>query len=381
MLNPEWATAGVYQILKHPEIEARCGQFSRQDLHDIWDDPDHRSMQDELLELMIKFNLCYPLPSPQGDYLSPQLLDPQQPKYPWKDEQNLILRYKYEFMPKGMITQLIVAMHDYIKKQKYGWRNGVILKEGATEAEIIEIYSQQCLTLRLRGPHKRDLLTKISYEIDRIHHSYPGIRYEKLIPCNCNQCKNSQDPFLFPQQKVKDALHKNKLIQCYQSFEDVAPRELLDDVINPNLLSLGDETFPDRYYQPIQRNPGEINVNAQSNNHLPQQTTATITQEKPEPLGELIPPEPKLPSLFITTSVFIFLMTSAALIVLVFAQSIPPISVAIPIIAMILLFVVAGVFVLRSTGQLKDASTFTLIQKVLTQLPLFGNIINALLKK
>ena len=68
-------------------------------------------MQDELLQLMINFKLCYRIPNSEF-YIAPQLLTENQPDYDWEETNNLILRYTYEsFMPKGIITQFIVAMH------------------------------------------------------------------------------------------------------------------------------------------------------------------------------------------------------------------------------------------------------------------------------
>ena len=87
------------------------GRFTRDQLADIWRDPQYQAMEDELLQLMQKFRLCYPIPGLSGYYIAPQLLDFDPPDYDWIAEHDLNLRYEYEFMPKGIVTQLIVRLY------------------------------------------------------------------------------------------------------------------------------------------------------------------------------------------------------------------------------------------------------------------------------
>ncbi|KAB1990985.1 COR domain-containing protein, partial [Haemophilus parainfluenzae] len=91
-----------------------CGRFTRQQLNTIWSDAEYADLQDELLQLMMRFKLCYEIPGKPQHYIAPQLLELNPPDYPWDDSQNLILRYRYEFLPKGILTRLIVELHEYI---------------------------------------------------------------------------------------------------------------------------------------------------------------------------------------------------------------------------------------------------------------------------
>ncbi|MGH2412832.1 MAG: COR domain-containing protein [Microcystaceae cyanobacterium] len=125
------------------------GRFNKADLANIWQEEKYANMQDELLQLMIKFKLCYQIPSSQDTYSAPQLLTLNQPDYPWDKSYNFILRYTYEFMPKGIITQFIVAMNPYIYEQKYVWRSGVILNKNVTKAEVIENYDKREIKIRV----------------------------------------------------------------------------------------------------------------------------------------------------------------------------------------------------------------------------------------
>ena len=64
---------------------------------------------------------------------APQLLSPEQPDYPWEASGGLVVRYDYGFLPKGIVTRFIVAMHRLIADPKLVWRTGVILERDRTQ--------------------------------------------------------------------------------------------------------------------------------------------------------------------------------------------------------------------------------------------------------
>ncbi len=236
ILKPEWGTAAVYKVLDDKTVMRNLGRFNRADLETIWHEPTYAAMQDELLQLMINFKLCYQIPG-SGDYIAPQLLSANQPHYDWPDSNNLILRYTYEFMPKGILTQFIVAMQKWIADQRTVWKSGVILKKDRTAAEVIEYYDRREIRVRIIGQHKKELLTIVTYELDKIHDSYRRLKVSKLIPCNCAGCKNSQDPHFYPfevLQKFTEA--RQEYIQCQKSFQMVNVWGLIDDVLDKSRL-------------------------------------------------------------------------------------------------------------------------------------------------
>ena len=199
ILKPEWGTDAVYTVLDNKQVINNKGHFTRNDLKNIWQEEKYASMRGELLELMKKFQLCYEIHDSKDTFIAPQRLSDNQPKYNWNESQNLILRYAYpEFMPKGIITRFIVVMHQYIDQQKYVWKTGVILNKDKTKAEVIEYYGKREIKIRVAGRYKRELLNTITYELDKIHDSYKRLKYSKLIPCNCHQCKDSQLPYFYP---------------------------------------------------------------------------------------------------------------------------------------------------------------------------------------
>ncbi|MBE7557199.1 MAG: leucine-rich repeat domain-containing protein [Anaerolineales bacterium] len=236
ILKPEWGTAAVYKVLDDKTVMRNLGRFNRADLETIWHEPTYTAMQDELLQLMINFKLCYQIPG-SGDYIAPQLLSANQPHYDWPDSNNLILRYTYDFMPKGILTQFIVAMHPWIADQRYVWKSGMILEKDRTRAEVIERYDRREIRVRITGQHKKELLTIVTYELDKIHDSYRRLKVNKLIPCNCAGCKEGQDPHFYPLEVLKKFTGaRQEQIQCQKSFQMVNVWSLIDDVLDKTRL-------------------------------------------------------------------------------------------------------------------------------------------------
>ena len=80
ILKPEWGTDAVYKVLDNKQVINNQGEFTRNDLKNIWCEDKYFSMRGELLELMKKFQLCYEIPSNKNTFIAPQLLKNNQPK-------------------------------------------------------------------------------------------------------------------------------------------------------------------------------------------------------------------------------------------------------------------------------------------------------------
>ena len=230
ILKLQWSTDAVYKVLDNPRVIRNLGQFNRADLADIWGAPEYAPVQDDLLQLMMKFKLCYKIPGSQDEYIAPQLLTENQPDYAWDESGNLFLRYTYEFMPKGILAQFIVATHPMIADQCCVWKGGVVLEKDRTKAEVIEHYGRREIRVRVVGKHKRDLMTIVTYELDRIHKSYNRLKYDKLIPCSCTECQSSQEPNFYSYETLyRYSGDRQDQIQCQKSYRMVSVPSLLDD--------------------------------------------------------------------------------------------------------------------------------------------------------
>ena len=230
ILKPSWGTSAVYRVLDDPGVLERHGRFDRADLKAIWSEPKYAPARDELLGLMMKFQLCYEIPG-TGSFISPQLLQPTQPDYPWSAQDNLKIKYDYDFMPKGILTRFIVAAHGLIRDHQWVWRSGVVLAKDGAFAEVVEDYAQRVISVRVSGANRKELLTIVDWELERIHASFPRLRYAKLIPCNCDTCRNSNVPQFYRHEVVqKFASDGQNAIQCPRSYAMVDVSALIDSV-------------------------------------------------------------------------------------------------------------------------------------------------------
>jgi internalin A len=232
ILKPTWGTDAVYKLLDNPQVIEKLGKFDRNDLKKIWDENKYANMRAELLRLMMKFKLCYEIPSSPGTYIAPQLLSANQPDFNWDESNNLILGYKYHFIPKGILTRFIVEMHSDIEQQTLVWKTGVVLAKYESRAEVIEHYNQREIKVRVAGKRKKELLAVITYELEKIHKSYERLQYKTLVPCNCESCNNSQTPHFYSREVLYKSLEvHNYQIQCQNSFRMVDVERLIDDVL------------------------------------------------------------------------------------------------------------------------------------------------------
>ncbi|MGF1937523.1 MAG: COR domain-containing protein [Nostoc sp. ChiQUE02] len=252
ILKPEWGTTAVYKVLDSQTVKQKLGCFTKENLKDIWQDGEYADMRDELLQLMMRFKLCYEIPGRRDNYIAPQLLSIEKADYTWEDRNNFILRYTYTFMPKGILTRFIVETHPWIEQQKLVWKNGVVLNKDQTRAEIIENYNQREIKIRVAGNRTKELMAVITHELEKIHNSYERLQYQTLVPCNCEKCEGSQTPYSYPLNELREFLDDGAyLIQCRKSRQMVYVRRLIDDFIfqpdrpdkelNPQIAQLQNE--------------------------------------------------------------------------------------------------------------------------------------------
>nr|WP_321485559.1 COR domain-containing protein [uncultured Draconibacterium sp.] len=228
-LEPEWATNAVYKVADTRHIIDNFGNFDFHELKLIWDNyPEDKYIH--LLELMKKFELCFQIPN-TCQYIIPELLRPEMPDKieNWKDDDMLIFEYRYDFMPKGIITRFIVRIHDLIKNDLY-WKHGVIIERSESTSLIVSEPLNRRLVIQIKGYKKSNLLEIIRREIDYIHKTLNSPNVIEMIPCICKECRSSKSPYYFDYEKVLKAESKLKTkIECQNSFEDIGISNLLHE--------------------------------------------------------------------------------------------------------------------------------------------------------
>ena len=236
ILNHEWLTKGVYKILDDQKVIDQKGRFTTQDLQRIWCNDDYKYKIRELISLMKnrKFDLCFELPS--GDYLAPRLLPVDEVEHDWvTSPENTKFELRYKFMPKGILTRIIVKMNSDIYQKKY-WRYGVILQYEDTMAFIKEKYFENKITIELCGNNKREYLYAIRKTIKEIHKDYNKIQVSEMIPCNCPLCKTVDHPQFYPFELLQRyELNEISEIRCNSSLEIVKVSNLTSNMLGRHL--------------------------------------------------------------------------------------------------------------------------------------------------
>lgn len=198
VLNNLWATDAVYKVLDYLNT-LNIGEFNSNDWNKIWSESIYRDKHTELVSLMKKFELCYQIDN-QDKYIVPKCLPRNEPDLDFilinKDKKSIIVKYEYDFMPKGIIPRFIVRMHHRIKSQELVWSTGVVLEEKETIAIVKELYAKREVIIQIIGKETQLLLSKIIDNIDAIHMNFSSeFKVKKLIPCNCPECSENESKY------------------------------------------------------------------------------------------------------------------------------------------------------------------------------------------
>jgi hypothetical protein len=372
ILKPKWGTDAAYQVLDNNQVKQNLGKFTTTELNQIWQDAEYKNMQSELLGLMLKFKLCYPLPNEKNTYIAPQLLDANQPQYSWNNSDNLLLRYEYDFMPRGILTRFIVEMHKYINEPNV-WLTGVLLKRDDTWAEVIETYDRREIKIRLSGTNKRGFLEVITDQLDEIHDSFKQLKVKKLIPCNCDVCKDSQNPHFYNLNKLRERLANRKdNIECDKPpYNQVNVLSLIDDIGNRDKLiytskeheRLDSHTTNYIFNAPIQ--DLDLLHSEQGNN--------TMIEKSPDPQPV------KVKSAWANGSFYLFVFVVVIAGISFLGKQLDFIVLCIVVIAGVLFVPLIGALQLKQDDRLQDESFLALMKMVIGSLPLIGNPLRGIL--
>src|SRR5262249_33419802 len=205
ILQNAWATDAVFRILDDETVKAQLGRFYSADCERIWRDSVYADMHPELLALMQRFELCYLLADSKPQiWLAPQLLPPAKPtalSHSGKPE-DLVLRYHFDFFPKGGISRPTGRLHRFVGNPERAWITGVFFQRDSTTVLVEVLPSGRDIELRGRGPERKALLSVVAADLDALNESFQGLRekVDKLIPCNCKRCREVAVPEFFAQK-------------------------------------------------------------------------------------------------------------------------------------------------------------------------------------
>lgn len=319
IINPSWALKAVYAILEDKAVQQRYGQFTEGDLDKRWHDltSDERA---KILNLMKRdnFEICYPV---EKEYIAPQLLPQVRPLFDWNANKSLKCHFFYRFMPKGIMTRLIVRKHEWLAQEEgLVWARGAMFKYVDCTVLVTEEETERngLIAIEVNGTagNRIRALNFIRDEIEAIHKKwFRSIDYEERAPCTCENCFQSQTPTFFSWKKLSQRVEENReTIECDNGrIKDVPVIPLLEGIYDQSRIAAIQRgryaSWTETEYQvpAIDRGPTYSPISVQP--------VADITPTQ-IPVNHNTMKSPELPKWFVT----IILLLTVALTFYIFAK-------------------------------------------------------------
>lgn len=187
VLNPQWATEGIYKMLNARGIRDANGQFTLRSFGDVLPARKYpETLHPFLLALMSRFRLCHPLDTKGTRYLIPELLTKEEPpleeEFPSAECLNFVYHYA-SVLPEGLLPRFIVESYVH-REPKHAWRSGAVLERANCRAVVRGDLQARTVTIRVAGVGngRRELLGIIREHFERIHASYEKLSVVAKVP-------------------------------------------------------------------------------------------------------------------------------------------------------------------------------------------------------
>ncbi len=185
VINPQWIMDGVYAIINDSKVKDESkGKLHIKDLARIL--PKKKfppSRHPYLLELMKKFNLCYPAKDEKDIYYIPDLFEDVEPDVEWNGSDTMHFRYNYDdFVPNVFMTRFIVEMSQDIVDEKR-WRSGAYISNGSCRAKVYQTYRKNYIHIEIKGNRNeaRSYLYAIRETFRKLHKPFPQMKIKQEI--------------------------------------------------------------------------------------------------------------------------------------------------------------------------------------------------------
>lgn len=188
LLDPNWLTGAVYQIMDRASSVHHEGEFCRSDLS-AWLDPTSYPPErhEFILDMMQDedIGLCFRLPTLHEErYLLPEGLSASRRIIgQWPDD-SLRFRYLYSYLPPSLIPRFIVQSHRHLTPEQARWRTGVVLVLRNCEALILADVDRRFVDVLVAGPagQSRGALNVILTDIEAVHALNPEAEPVAVVP-------------------------------------------------------------------------------------------------------------------------------------------------------------------------------------------------------
>lgn len=238
VLNPEWISHGVYQIVNWLSNKDRHTLQKEKDYAKIFQSNADRYPSDKyafLSELMTHYELAFETED-HSALIVPHLLNEDQPATlpefsPWND---LMLRYEsLQPLPTNIIARFIVRHHNEIKRRyrkKLFWRHGVVLEDAeGNQAQVIE--EDRTIIVSVKGNRKAVFLDRIRSTLNSIFESYkvqkPELQYQIRRLGETAKSPQQVPPLLVSEDEILRHSMNKRPIYDSLSNQDIPPADVI----------------------------------------------------------------------------------------------------------------------------------------------------------
>lgn len=245
ILRPSWVDEMVTRVLDSQQVFARGGLLSRAHRAELWADVEDTGVRDMLLAIMERFRLAYRIGGPDDEDIALiverlPIGEPTEARQLWNraraaaGSRELRVTYKLPFRPAGIPAWFIAQEHRFTTGT--AWRNGAVLHRtedghGRREAWALlkdDGRDQPTIRLVVCGDDPLDFRQALDDGLRQILDHYPGLRYEKLLPCTCSDKAGTTCGYEFEYNLVRRFADQARAgIQCHETGTMVDPRALL----------------------------------------------------------------------------------------------------------------------------------------------------------
>jgi len=239
-LDANWTTKMVYLLLDDAIVrDHKKGRFDKKDIDRIWEDQKYRQIKGQLIFLLRRFGLAFPIDERDKVFITPYHLSPEKPGYVLPIEGSQLLEFRYQFhhfIPKGILPQLTVALSEHISNADRVWLHGVVLEveRHETLCEIEETFTKG-IQIKIWGKERKETLAIVINAIAKILKPFSRLDYDEMIPCNCARClktENQSTRSFYKLKELKKRLTAKVAAQCENNdYKEVAIEPMLSDVL------------------------------------------------------------------------------------------------------------------------------------------------------
>ena len=185
VINPQWIMDGVYSIINDPKVKDDTkGRLHIKDLERILSSEKFpKARHRYLLDLMKKFELCYPAKDQKDLFFIPDLFEDIEPDVEWNNSECIRFRYNYDdFSPDAFMTRFIVDMHQDIVEEKR-WRSGVYISNGSCSAKVYQTFKKNYINIEVTSNtgEGRSYLYSIRESFRKLHQNFEQLDIEQEI--------------------------------------------------------------------------------------------------------------------------------------------------------------------------------------------------------